>query len=410
MLIGALMCAGQTVSADIVTDWNNIAVNATQTAGVNSLLQTRVLAMVHVAIYQAVNAVNRQQQNDSTASGKAAQAAAASAAHDVLVTIYPAQQSAIANALSESLKKLPDSQVKTAGLAIGVKAAEEILKQRANDGLNTNVDYSPGSGVGIWQPTPPAFAPMVLPQFAKLKPFALMNAEQFPSPAPAALDSAQFAKDFNEIKRVGAKDSSVRSADQTAAAIFWTINTPVVWNAAARAAVAARATSLSDSARLFALLNMAGTDAYVAAWTIKEKFDFWRPMTAIRNAASLGNKALTADPNWEPLIVTPAHPDYPSAHCVYSGAAEQVLRDFFGDDKVAVSVTNPPNVGVTRTYTTFSAISEDVLGARIWGGIHYRTADEQGLSLGHKIGTYTMQSLLESNTAKVVNRIDAVGK
>jgi hypothetical protein len=220
----------------------------------------------------------------------------------------------------------------------------------------------------------------------------LKNANQFPLEGPPALTSAEFAKDFGEVKSLGAKNTTMRTRDQTDAARFWTISGVVTDNVAAQHVAAQRGNSISENARLFALLNMAGADAYIACWEAKYRYNFWRPVTAIRNADSAGNAALAADPNWEPLLPTPAHPEYPSGHAIYSGATERVLQEFFGD-KVNVSLTNPA-VKITRTYQSFSQMGKEVVDARVWGGIHYRTSDVQAAELGRKVAEYGIQNVL----------------
>ena len=192
------------------------------------------------------------------------------------------------------------------------------------------------------------------------------------------MTTAQFARDFDEVKSVGARNSTTRTADQTAAAIFWTVQTAVPWHAAARAASAAKGLSLSENARLFALLSVASADSQIIAFEEKYKRPHWRPITAIRAATDLNIAALKGDIGWEPLLVTPPHPEYPSAHAMFSGAAEAVLRGFFGSDEVDVSVTAPGPFGVTRTYRKFSELTEEVDNARVWGGIHFRSADVDG--------------------------------
>jgi hypothetical protein len=195
---------------------------------------------------------------------------------------------------------------------------------------------------------------------------------------------------------VGARNSTTRTADQTAAAIFWTVQTAVPWHAAARAASAAKGLSLSENARLFALLSMASADSQIIAFAEKYNRPHWRPITAIRTATDLNIAALKGDIGWEPLLVTPPHPEYPSAHAMFSGAAEAVLRGFFGDDQVDVSVTAPGPFGVTRTYHKFSELTEEVDNARVWGGIHFRSADVDGSEIGRKIGEIILREFANS--------------
>ncbi|MBH8564606.1 phosphatase PAP2 family protein [Nostoc sp. CENA67] len=385
-------------ATNVVTDWNETAIKVTQAAAVSATSQFRALAITHAAIFDAVNASDRRYTpyavDIKAPSGTSIEAAAASAGYSVLTSLYPAQQTTLDAALTASLAKIPESQGKTDGINLGKQVATKIIALRSQDGWDAKVDYKPGTGPGVWQPTPPTFAAALTPQIAKATPFTFKNIDQFQVPPPLALNSAPYAKEINEVKSIGGKNSKVRTADQTAAAIFWTVPTPLIWNAAARAAAIKKGIDILDSARLFALLNLAGTDGYIAGYGIKYKYNFWRPVTAIRNADVAGNPAISADPNWEPLLITPAHPDYISGHCVSSGAPERILQKFFGSDKVNLSFTFPLNTGVTRSYTSFSQIGKEVGEARIWGGIHTRTADIQGEKLGYQVADYAFQNFL----------------
>jgi hypothetical protein len=227
--------------------------------------------------------------------------------------------------------------------------------------------------------------PVVLAHWGGVTPF-LKGTIGLDVKGPPPLSSLEFARDFEEVKTMGARHSMARTADQTAAAIFWTVQTGVPWYAAARAAATARGSSVVDNVRLFAALAAATADSQIACFEAKYRHNHWRPVTAIRNAPELNNPVLKGDPQWEPLLWTPNHPDYPSAHACFSGAAEAVLRAHFGSDEVNVSVTFPTLFGVTRTYSRFSQISQEVNDARVWGGIHFRNADTDGHDLGYRVG------------------------
>jgi hypothetical protein len=235
-----------------------------------------------------------------------------------------------------------------------------------------------------------------LPQWGSVTPFVLRSRTGLALKGAPAVTTAQFARDFDEVKSLGARNSTTRTADQTAAAIFWTVQTAVPWHAAARAASAAKGLSLSENARLFALLSMASADSQIIAFEEKYNRPHWRPITAIRAATGLNIPALKGDIGWEPLLVTPPHPEYPSAHAVFSGAAEAVLRSFFGGDEIDVSVTAPGPLGVTRTYRKFSELTAEVDNARVWGGIHFRSADVDGSEIGRKIGEIVMREFPNS--------------
>jgi hypothetical protein len=375
--IGAAVLFVGPAAADVVTDWNQVAIQATATPP-NALLQARVLAATHVAMLEALQA-----GRTLDAGGRVA--AAAAAAHGVLSRLTTGQGDALDAALKRTLDPIPPAG-RTDGLALGGEIAEKIAAQRRADGADAKVSFTPTAGVGRWWPTPPANSPALLPHWGSVKPFVLDPVTRFPLKGPPRHDSPEFARELDEVRTLGARLSSARTADQTAAAIFWTVQTLVPWNAAARAAAAAHGSTPEENARLFAALNVACNDAHVAAFEAKYRIQHWRPITAIRARAAPG----AADTSWEPLLGTPPHPDYPSTHATCSGAAEAVLKGFFGRDEVAVSVTYPPVFGVTRSYTSFSQMAREVDEARIWGGIHFRSADVDGHDLGRRVGEYVL--------------------
>ena len=393
--------------ADVVTDWNVIALDATAIPP-NAILQSRALAIVHAAIYDAVRAVDRKggvyAVDVAAPAGASVDAAVVAAAHDTLVRLAPAQRSALDAARDASLARIVDGPAKTDGIIVGTQVAELILALRAGDGANAKVRFVPTPGAGRYQLTPPHLTPAILPQWGAVTPFVLTSTAGLDFKGTPAIGSAEFARDYAEIKRVGARDSTTRTADQTAAAIFWTVQTAVPWNAAARAASAARRLSVAENARLFALLAMATADSQIVTFAEKYERPHWRPITAIRAASDLNNPALEGDAGWEPLLVTPPHPEYPSAHAAFSGAAEAVLRGFFDSDDVDVSVTAPGPFGVTRTYRRFSALSEEVENARVWGGIHFRSADVDGTAVGRKVGEITLRDF--ANAPRKSTRLD----
>jgi type II secretion system protein G len=387
------------VRADVVTDWNVIALNATAVPP-NSILQSRALAIVHGAIYDAVRAVDRKGGayaiDVEAPAGTSVDAAVVSAAHGSLVRLAPAERQMLDAALNVSLSKIADGQGKTEGTALGQQIAEKLVALRSTDGAAVKVVFTAKPGVGLYQFTPPHSLPAILAQWGSVTPFVLRSSAGLDLKGAPALTAAQFARDFEEVRSVGARNSTTRTADQTAAAIFWTVQTAVPWHAAARAASAAKGLSLSENARLFALLSMASADSQIIAFAEKYNRPHWRPITAIRAATDLNIAALKGDIGWEPLLVTPPHPEYPSAHAMFSGAAEAVLRGFFGDDQVDVSVTAPGPFGVTRTYHKFSELTEEVDNARVWGGIHFRSADVDGSEIGRKIGEIILREFANS--------------
>jgi hypothetical protein len=352
--------------------------------------------MVHAAIYDAINAIDRRHTAyavDITATpGASIDAAAAAAAYGVLTKLYWSQTAAFDVALEASPAAIPDGPAKADGMTVGMEVAEKLMALRKDDGSNATVTYTPKSGPGMYQLTLPAFAAAVLPHWGGVTSFLLPRGDQFQLAGPPAPNSAEFAKDLNEVKMLGAKNSSTRTRDQTDAARFWTASGIVTDNEVARHLSTHKGLSVVENARLFALLNMAGADAYIACWDAKYRYNYGRPVTAIRNADGAGNSEVMADPAWEPLLPTPAHPEYPSGHAAYAGATERVLQEFFGD-KASFSLTDPA-VRVTRTYQSLSQMGREVEDARVWGGIHYRTAVVHGSELGHQIADYAIKNYL----------------
>ena len=317
--------------ADAVTDWNVIALNATAVPP-NSILQSRALAIVHGAIYDAVRAVDRKSGayaiDVEAPAGTSVEAAVVAAAYGSLVRLAPAERPMLDAALNVSLSNIPDGKGKTDGIALGEQIAEKIVALRSTDGADAKVAFTAEGWRWSLSAHPAPIAARDLGAMGSVTPFVLRSRTGLDLKGAPAITTAQFARDFEEVKSVGARNSTTRTADQTAAAIFWTVQTAVPWHAAARAASAAKGLSLSENARLFALLSMATADSQIIAFEEKYKRPHWRPITAIRAATDLSIAALKGDTGWEPLLVTPPHPDYPSAHATFSGAAEAVLRGF----------------------------------------------------------------------------------
>jgi hypothetical protein len=377
----SLASAPPAARADIVTDWNLIAVNATSLPP-NAAAQSRALAIVHGAIYDAVRAVEGKGAAYAVdlraPQGASLEAGAAAAAHGVLVRLVPAQRPALDAALKASLDKIAAG--KEEGVRLGAEVAERSVALRADDGAAAKTEFAATPGPGRYQPTPPHRLPAALPHWGKVRPFMVRLGPDLAFEGAPTPDSPAFLRDLDEVRRLGGRYSAARTADQTAAAMFWGAPTPVPWNAIARAAAQARKLSVSDNARLFAVLAMAGADSQIAAFAEKYSRPAWRPITA-----------LAGDPPWEPLLGTPPHPEYPSAHALYSGAAEAVLIAVFGGDEFRVSVTHPPVFGATRSYARFSEITAEVENARVWAGVHFRSAVVDGSAIGRKIGAIVVR-------------------
>jgi hypothetical protein len=397
-----LLCA-VIIQADSVLDWNIVALKTTAAAPFNPPLESRNLAIVHAAMFDAVNSIVGEFRpyavELSSTSDASPSAAAAAAAHFVLVQLYPAQQAMLDATYAASLSTIPDGSAKAGGIAVGQAVAAKILAMRASDGSVAAIiaPYTPGSQPGDWVPTPPAFRSALDPGWGTVRPFFLREGSQFRPGPPPILTSPQFTRDFNEIKEIGSATSSARKPDQTDLAHFWVSTAPQIWNPAARQAAIAQALTLSQNARAFALLNMAGADAFIASWDAKFAYNQWRPVTAIREAATDGNPATIADPNWTPLLVTPPFPDYIAGHTTYAGAAEEVLEQVFGENPgIVLKLTSATAPGVTESYTSFDEIAEGVVDARVLGGIHWRTSSLRGRRVGQQVGAFAVHHFLRS--------------
>jgi hypothetical protein len=390
-----------TARADAVLDWNATAAALPIPA---PPVLARVMATMHGAVHDAINAIEPRYETYrftiEAPAGASIDAAAASAAHGVLAALVPAQKAVLDTALAQSLAKVGDERSKTDGVAVGKAAADRMLAWRAQDNFGVKAEDKPGTGAGVWQRTPPGVVPGALPQFGGVTPFLLKSVDQFAAKGRPALASREFARDLDEVKRMGGRQSTERTADQTAVAVFWSGNEIPQLNGVARAASQAKKLSMHDNARLFALLHTAAADALIVAFKIKYQDNAWRPITAIR----AGHGAVVADPAWESLLVTPPHPDYPSAHCVVAGAVAQVMREFFGSDEVKFSYVFPPGLGMMRSYTSLTQIEKEMEDARVFAGIHFRSTNEHSTELGRKVGSYAVANQLRPTAASHASR------
>jgi len=387
--------------ADAVMDWNATAAALPIAA---PPVHARVMAAMHGAVHDAINAIEphhetyRFQVEASPSASK--DAAVASAAHGVLVALVPSQKAALDAALAKSVANVSDERSRADGIVVGRTVAERMLAWRAKDNFDAKAEDRPGTGAGVWQRTPPGFAPGALPQMGGVTPFILKSVDQFAAKGRPALTSGEFARDLDEINRLGGRHSTERTADQTAVALFWSGNEIPQLNAVARAASQARKLSMHENARLFALTHTAAADALIVSFRIKYLENAWRPITAIR----AGYGRVAPDPNWESLLITPPHPDYPSAHCIAAGAVAQVLRDLFGSDEVNFSYVFPPGLGMMRSYTSLAQIEKEMEDARVFAGIHFRSTDEHSTELGRKVGAFAVANHLRPAAASRASR------
>jgi hypothetical protein len=395
-----LYCVGA-ARADTVTDWNAIMQATVTTPPTNPFFQARWGAIVQLAVFEAVNAVVGDYEpylgTIEAPPWASPDAAAIAAAHGTLVTLRPDLAPQLDAALALSLAAIPDGPAKEAGIAAGEDAAAAMLVLRANDGWNAAVPYTPGTDPGDWQPTPPALAPALLPGWGQVTPFGLEEGSQFRLPPPPAINTHKYAVDYNEVKLLGRIDSPFRPQDRTDVAHFYAVATSLqVWNSAARQVSTAQGHTLSENARTFALLAMGMCDASIAVFDTKYHYNYWRPVTAIRNANIDGNSKTDQDSSWLPLIATPPFPSYASAHASMSGAARAVLEQIFGKHGHAITLTNPGLPGIVLDYNAWDEITDDIDDARIYGGIHFRFDQEAGAHQGRHVGKYILRNYLRS--------------
>jgi hypothetical protein len=375
-----------------VLQWNRTLLAIVRTPGAQpaTIHPTRSFAILHAAIYDAVNAIDRTHRpylvRLSGVSRDASQEAAASAAaHEVLVALYPAFKATLDAQLQQSLAEIPDGNDKVEGIRIGQTVADRILALRANDGSNAPpIPYVFGTAPGDYQSTPPNFPPQ--PQFTRwshVTPFALERASQFRPGPPPALTSDAYSDAFNQIKSLGIVNSTTATADEALTGKFWNGAIQNYWNEIAQTASLAHSLTTAQNARLFALLNLSFADDVIAFYDAKYTYNFWRPVTAIRAADNDNNPETLADPNWLPEVgKTAPDPSYPGAHGVISASGAEVLISFFERDRFDFNVTSEVLPGVERSFTSISAAAEEATLSRIFGGQHFRF----DLSAGHRLG------------------------
>jgi hypothetical protein len=390
----------QVTAADKVIRWNNLALQAIATERTAPPLAARNLAMVSIAMFDAVNGILRQSAGYSTRifapKGANVDAALATAAFQVLIKVFPNEAAGFRQELRSVLVSIPLSKSRILGQIWGSMAANSIIRQRQFDGAGALVTYTPSGQIGRWEPTPPAFVQNpLLPQWPGVTPFALSSADQFRAPPPPSLTSAEYTQDWEQVKELGAVGSVTRTADQTEIARFWaqgagTYTPPGIWNLFAQQQARDSHLGLYATTRLFAALNVAMADAGIACWDAKYFYDYWRPVTAIRKADLDGNPDTTADPDWSSLLGTPPFPTYTSGHSTFSAAAAEVLSAFFGANKPFSGISDGLP-GVTRSWSSFRDSAQEASNSRVYGGIHFMFDCQQGLIAGRQIGIVALQ-------------------
>jgi hypothetical protein len=390
LVAGPAAAAVEPVTGDPALYWHEV-INTVLTG--SPVTTSRHAAMASVAIHDAINASlgrpNFGYLGSLNADGGDTRAAASTAAHNVLITLYPARAADLDAALAASLALVPDGPAKTKGIATGVTVASAVIARRTGDGSTAVVSYTPSGEIGRWAPTPPGFAAGVFPQWGGVDPWLMTSGDQFRSAAPPALNSAAYTAAFDEVKDIGASGSLTRTADQSASAVFWAGASGVgPWIRAAIDVAQGSGNSTLENASVLAQMLVAGADATIGIFDAKYHYDYWRPVTAIRAGDADGNPDTVGDAGWSSFITTPPHPSYISGHSGQAGAASVVLAAAFGNE-TAFCLTWAGN---SRCWDSFSLAAEDAANSRLWGGIHWRFDNEAGLALGRAVGDWTLGS------------------
>ena len=384
---------------DVVTEWNQQALTLIllPASALTSVPQVRVMAIVHVAVHDAVNGITGKYDTylspGAAPDNASPEAAAIAAAHHTLRNLFQGQATSLDSLFAQSLAAHGLS-ANDPGIAYGRSAAAAILALRANDhSAQAQFDYdAPGAGTpGVWVRL--NNAPAQLPGWGNVTPFVMRSGSQFRPDPPPALGSKQYAKDYNEIKEIGELNSTTRTNEQTQIALFWRASPAAIWNPVLTQVLATRNLNLSATARVFALFYLASADASIACWDAKYTYNSWRPISAIRGGDSDGNESTAGVAAWSPLIATPPHPEYPSGHATNSSAMAMILESMFEDNPGAPIVVT--QTGITRQWHSFGEGVDEVIGARIYSGIHFRTADEVGARLGRKVARFVLNHALQ---------------
>ena len=392
----ALIAVATPSSADVITDWNQAAMEVMKAVNVAGNPWTRSLAMMHVAMADAANAVHNRYTRFTpdipAAQNASAEAAAASAAREILMRQYPGQKARIDAAFTAMLERVPDNAARAAGIALGEKVAALIYADRQNDATNVPATYRPMTQPGVWVPT----TPPLFPQYATAKPWGMTSASQFRPGPPPPLSSALYARDYNETKEFGGAKSVKRTDAQSDAVRFWTqANLGPAWYQAATQVSTRKGLDLSDNARLFALMSMGLANCFIIDWDAKFQYNFWRPVTAIRNGDQDSNDATERDAGWLPLNATPMHPEYPSQAGINAGAARGILEAVLGTEPAAFTASDVVDARLSRHFASFKQMADEHKEVRIWGGIHFRNSLDVGEQMGRKIADHLVANYMK---------------
>jgi len=383
--------------ADEVTYWNGVALNIMKEAATPPPKVARDLAIVQSSVYDAVNAIDRTHRSlftePSLAGPASSESAAAAAAHEALVGLYPAYEKQLDTLLAVRLSGIAAGAAKSNGITLGRSVADAMLALRASDGSQGSQIYLGGRLPGQWRPTPPKYQPGLAPWWGSVEPFRISSADAFVPGPPPALTSSEYAAAVGEVKRLGGTISTARTPDQAQIAEFWSDSasrtaTPVgKWNLIAQGLAQQQGNTLAENARMFALLDVTLADAGIVCWDTKYTYGLWRPEDAIHLADTDGNPATQADPSWTPLLTSPAFPEYISGHSTFSAAAAETLALFFGEDDIAFETGAGFDVlpGVTRSFDSLSEAAQEAGRSRIYGGIHFEFSNVTGREVGEAI-------------------------
>lgn len=411
-LSGGVLCWGLALAAlgvpaapaDVVLDWNEVVLDAIRVDRTAPPRAARILAMTQIAVFNAVNAIDGSYRPYADFSFPVSplasrEAAASQAARDVLVALFPAQSTTFDTYLAGWLSTIPAGAARNEGISVGAAAAAAILALRQNDGASATVSYTAGTDPGDWQPTPPAFSAPALPQWPNVTPFCMSSGKEFRRNGPPPLTSVEYTVAYNEVKELGSKTSTTRTAEQTLIAQFWvdgpgTATPPGHMFQIARDVAILEQNTTVENARLFALIGLAVADAGICSWDNKYVYDHWRPITAIRAADADGNDATEADVNWEPLIPTPPFPAYTSGHSTFSGAGLKIIELFYGRDDLPFTTTSDDVPGVSRSFQKLSEAADEAGRSRIYGGIHWEYDNQDGLAAGRELALRVFDQFL----------------
>jgi hypothetical protein len=398
-LLGTLtvFAAPSPVRANVVTDWDERAVTIVTPLG--TYAAQRGIGMVHIAMFDAINSIERRFKpylvQLPAPAGTSPDAAAAAAAATILAALDRTKANAMKAALASYLTLIPDGASKTDAVKLGEAVAAKVLEARANDGSDAPDAYRPRTSPGVYVPTALTFASM----WPEVKPFAMVKASQFRPQPPISLESSDWATDYNEIKDYGGKTSARRSPQQTETARFWLMVGPQAYHPFARQLVIARQMDVADSARFMALVAVGLNEALISVFEAKYFYNFWRPITAIRNGDIDNNAATEREATWQPIDVTPMHPEYPCAHCILSGAVAGVVKAALGSDDIPeIAITSPTAAGVTHRWRNMTAFTDEVANGRIWAGFHYRFSTRVGTDMGRQIGEFVVNNVMQPAT------------